>query len=91
MFVRGRDDTTGLPIGVLLTGQRFREDLCLDAAEAVEGRLRVACLDLTDNARPTSDNRIYCENRVPRINLDPLQSRGLPGRESANRGTMRCK
>ena len=62
MFVRGRDDTTGLPIGVLLTGQRFREDLCLDAAEAVEGRLRVACLDLTDNARPTSDNRIYCEN-----------------------------
>jgi len=37
----GRDDTTGLPIGVLLTGQRFREDLCLDAAEAVEGRLRV--------------------------------------------------
>jgi amidase len=35
----GRDNATGLPIGVLLTGQRFREDLCLDAAEAVEARL----------------------------------------------------
>ncbi len=34
-----RDAVTGLPIGVLLTGQRFREDLCLDAAEAVETRL----------------------------------------------------
>lgn len=34
----GRDVATGLPIGVLLTGQRFREDLCLDAAEAVEAR-----------------------------------------------------
>ncbi|MEO8542413.1 MAG: amidase [Burkholderiaceae bacterium] len=34
----GRDFATGLPIGVLLTGQRFREDLCLDAAEAVEAR-----------------------------------------------------
>ena len=34
-----RDTATGLPIGVLLTGQRFREDLCLDAAEAVEVRL----------------------------------------------------
>jgi amidase len=32
----GRDAATGLPIGVLLTGQRFREDLCLDAAEVVE-------------------------------------------------------
>ena len=27
---------TGLPIGVLLTGQRLREDLCLVAAEVVE-------------------------------------------------------
>jgi len=35
----GRDKATGLPIGVLLTGQRFREDLCLDAAEAIEARL----------------------------------------------------
>lgn len=35
----GRDDATGLPIGVLLTGQRFREDLCLDAAEALEAHL----------------------------------------------------
>ena len=35
----GRDEATGLPVGVLLTGQRLREDLCLDAAEAVEARL----------------------------------------------------
>jgi amidase len=34
-----RDAPTGLPIGVLLTGSRMRDDLCLDAAEAVEGRL----------------------------------------------------
>lgn len=32
-----RDPQTGLPIGVLLTGRRFREDQCLDAAEVVEG------------------------------------------------------
>lgn len=32
-----RDQQTGLPIGVLLTGRRFREDQCLDAAETVEG------------------------------------------------------
>jgi amidase len=32
----GRDSATGMPIGVLLTGQRLREDLCLDAAEAIE-------------------------------------------------------
>ena len=31
-----RDEQTGLPIGVLLTGRRFRDDQCLDAAEAVE-------------------------------------------------------
>ena len=35
----GRDEASGLPIGVLVTGQRFREDLCLDAAEAIEARL----------------------------------------------------
>lgn len=35
----GRDEATGLPIGVLLTGARMRDDLCLDAAEAVEARL----------------------------------------------------
>ena len=34
----GRDSASGLPIGVLLTGQRFREDLCLDAAELIEAR-----------------------------------------------------
>jgi amidase len=35
----GRDQATGLPIGVLLTGPRFREDICLDAAEIIETRL----------------------------------------------------
>jgi amidase len=34
----GRDATSGLPIGVLLTGARFREDLCLDAAQVIEAR-----------------------------------------------------
>jgi amidase len=38
----GPDEATGLPIGVLITGQRFREDLCLDAAEAIETRLGLA-------------------------------------------------
>ena len=38
----GRDEPTGLPIGVLVTGPRFREDLCLEAAEAIEARLGVA-------------------------------------------------
>ncbi|MGJ4943603.1 amidase [Bradyrhizobium sp. HKCCYLS1011] len=38
----GRDEATGLPIGVLVTGQRFREDLCLAAAEAIETRLGLA-------------------------------------------------
>ncbi len=31
-----RDAETGLPIGVLLTGRRFRDDQCLDAAESIE-------------------------------------------------------
>ena len=35
----GRDDTTGLPIGVLLSGHRLREDQCPDAAEAIEAQL----------------------------------------------------
>lgn len=38
----GRDEATGLPTGVLLTGARLRDDLCLDAAEVIEGRLAVA-------------------------------------------------
>jgi amidase len=38
----GRDEGTGLPIGVLITGRRLREDLCLDAAEAIEARLSLA-------------------------------------------------
>jgi amidase len=32
----GLDRATGLPVGVLVTGQRFREDLCLQAAERIE-------------------------------------------------------
>jgi amidase len=31
----------GLPIGVQITGPRFREDLCLDAAAAIEAALGV--------------------------------------------------
>jgi amidase len=38
----GFDDASGLPVGVLLTGQRFREDLCLDAAESIEAQCGVA-------------------------------------------------
>ncbi|MEJ8821608.1 amidase [Variovorax humicola] len=37
-----RDEATGLPIGVLLTGARFRDDQCLDAAEAIEQRCALA-------------------------------------------------
>ena len=36
-----RDEPTGLPIGVLLTGRRFTDALCLDAAEAVEARTSI--------------------------------------------------
>ena len=35
----GRHASTGLPIGVLITGRRLRDDQCLDAAEAIEKRL----------------------------------------------------
>lgn len=35
----GLDPGSGLPVGVLLTGRRMRDDVCLDAAEAVEARL----------------------------------------------------
>jgi amidase len=38
----GRDEGTGLPIGVLITGRRLREDQCLEAAEAIEARLGLA-------------------------------------------------
>lgn len=38
----GRDPATGLPIGVLINGRRLRDDLCLDAAEAIETRLPLA-------------------------------------------------
>lgn len=36
-----RDEATGLPIGVLLTGARFTDSFCLDAAEAVEARTTI--------------------------------------------------
>ncbi|MEQ1509469.1 MAG: amidase [Sphingopyxis sp.] len=32
----GRDGASGMPIGVLVGGARFRDDLCLDAAEVIE-------------------------------------------------------
>jgi len=35
----GHDRATNLPIGVLITGRLMREDLCLDAAEAIETRI----------------------------------------------------
>jgi amidase len=35
----GSDAETGLPIGVILTGQRLRDGDCLDAAEVIEARL----------------------------------------------------
>jgi amidase len=35
----GRDAKTNLPIGVLVNGRRLREDLCLEAAEAIEAKL----------------------------------------------------
>jgi amidase len=35
----GLDPASGLPVGVLLTGRRMRDDECLDAAEAVEAKL----------------------------------------------------
>ena len=35
----GLDPASGLPVGVLLTGRRMRDEECLDAAEAVEAKL----------------------------------------------------
>jgi amidase len=36
----------GLPLGVQIIGGRFREDLCLDAGEAIEARLgRITPID----------------------------------------------
>jgi amidase len=35
----GRDDASGLPVGVLVTGARFHDDQCLDAAEVIERAL----------------------------------------------------
>jgi amidase len=47
----GRDEPTGLPVGVIVTGGRFREDLCLDAAEAIEQRLGLSTpIDPVDHA-----------------------------------------
>ncbi|MBI5717266.1 MAG: indole acetimide hydrolase [Burkholderiales bacterium] len=38
----GRDAATGLPVGVLLTGARFSDELCLDAAEVIERQFALA-------------------------------------------------
>ena len=38
----GRDETTGLPIGVLIIGRRFRENPCPEAAETIEAGLGLA-------------------------------------------------
>ncbi|HLZ84800.1 MAG TPA: amidase [Caulobacteraceae bacterium] len=38
----GLDPASELPVGVLLTGRRMRDDECLDAAEAVEAKLGLA-------------------------------------------------
>jgi amidase len=35
------DPVTGLPIGVLVGGRRFREDMCLDAAAVIEASAKV--------------------------------------------------
>jgi amidase len=36
------DPATGLPIGVLVGGRRFREDMCLDAAAVIEASAKVS-------------------------------------------------
>jgi hypothetical protein len=38
----GRDEATGLPTGVLITGRRFRENACLEAAKTIEAGLGLA-------------------------------------------------
>ena len=38
--------SNGIPVGVQLVGARFREDICLDAAEAIE--LRAGALTPVD-------------------------------------------
>ena len=38
--------TDGVPMGVQIVGQRFREDLCLDAAQAIETRVGVLAKQL---------------------------------------------
>ncbi|MCP5265997.1 MAG: amidase [Burkholderiaceae bacterium] len=43
----------GAPIGVQLVGRRFREDLCLDAAQAIEDRVGVVSERLRDRENRT--------------------------------------
>ncbi|MFF2021335.1 amidase [Streptomyces sp. NPDC058171] len=48
----------GLPSGVQVVGRAFREDLCLDAAQAIEDRLGVlAPIDPRGGAAPSNVNR----------------------------------
>lgn len=54
----GLDPATGLPIGVLLTGARWHDGRCLDAAEAVEARLAPATpIDPVKASRPSAAPR----------------------------------
>ncbi|MCP5367405.1 MAG: amidase family protein [Hyphomicrobiales bacterium] len=40
------DGDGSVPIGVQIVGQRFREDMCLDAAEAIEARVGIMAREL---------------------------------------------
>ncbi|MBR0932823.1 amidase family protein [Bradyrhizobium jicamae] len=41
----------GLPVGVQIIGSRYREDMCLDAAEAIEGKVGVLSKQLWARSR----------------------------------------
>jgi Asp-tRNA(Asn)/Glu-tRNA(Gln) amidotransferase A subunit family amidase len=62
----GRVEGTGLPIGVLITGRRLREHLCLEAAEAIETRLGVTTSALTASHFDLNTGRVYYLCRWPR-------------------------
>jgi amidase len=43
---------SGLPLGVHVIGSRYREDLCLDAAEVIEARHGLAMVEIGGSAAP---------------------------------------
>jgi amidase len=43
---------SGLPLGVQVIGSRYREDLCLDAAEVIEARHGLAMVEIGGSAAP---------------------------------------